>query len=584
VSARVKPIASRITASTGTPVDLAVLNINCARPNGDVSIAVDPGSPLILLDNGLGPDQVSGDGVYSGQWIPPASGTYALTFPGGDVVTVDVLASYTYTTTTFNWRTITGTNLNLSDDSSAQIASPFPIRFAGGSFSSLFVSSNGSITFGGPFTAYDNSRLPTTAVNTLVAPFWDDFYPLPGTAQNVFWAVTGTAPNRELVVEWRDVRPYDCLGDGSATVKFQVVFFEGSSRILVNYGDVTFGGACAFADRGGTATVGVQVAPDPDRATEFSFNSATLSAGLALLWTTEATPPPALSVSPASQDFGSVTVGSSADRTFTVQNTGGQTLIGSAATLAPGFSILSGGPFNLAAGASQAVVVRFSPTAASPASGSVDFTSNAGTVPRAVTGTGTASGPALGVSPASQDFGTVPVGSSAYRTFTVQNTGGQTLTGSASTQAPGFSIVSGGSFSLAAGASQAVVVRFSPTAAGPVSGSVDFASNAGTVSRPVTGTASAVALTLQAPNGGETWTIGSNQTIRWSSSGVSGKIRIQLSRDGGVTWKTIFSGVGNSGSKSWKVTGPATSNARSRISSVRTPALVDMSDASFTIQ
>jgi len=52
---------------------------------------VDPGGEVeTLLDGGLGSDQAEGDGIYSGQWTPSAAGTHTLTFPGGDIVTVNV--------------------------------------------------------------------------------------------------------------------------------------------------------------------------------------------------------------------------------------------------------------------------------------------------------------------------------------------------------------------------------------------------------------------------------------------------------------------------------------------------------------
>jgi len=94
--------------------------------------------------------------------------------------------------------------------------------------------------------------------------------------------------------------------------------------------------------------------------------------------------------------------------------------------------------------------------------------------------------PVISVTPGSQDFGTVNVGSFADRAFTVQNTGGGTLDGNASTSVP-FSIVAGGSYSLGAGASQTVTVRFSPTSAGAFMGNVTF-TGAGEVTGTVTGT------------------------------------------------------------------------------------------------
>src|SRR6058998_2039341 len=157
ILSRLRPIGNVITTSVGTPIDLAVLHINCAAPNGSVTVTVDPGGTIVTLqDDGLQTDQAAGDGVYSGRWTPAAQGTYTLTFPGGDVVTVAILTPYNVSSTAFNYRTISGTNLNFSDDSSAAITPPFPIRFGGGSFSSLYVGSNGNVNFSGPFTAFSN--------------------------------------------------------------------------------------------------------------------------------------------------------------------------------------------------------------------------------------------------------------------------------------------------------------------------------------------------------------------------------------------------------------------------------------------
>jgi hypothetical protein len=72
-------------------VNLGYLNINCASPNGSVSVSVSPGGQTVtLLDDGLGSDQAAGDGIYSGQWTPSATGKYTLTFPGNDKITVNV--------------------------------------------------------------------------------------------------------------------------------------------------------------------------------------------------------------------------------------------------------------------------------------------------------------------------------------------------------------------------------------------------------------------------------------------------------------------------------------------------------------
>ena len=98
--------------------------------------------------------------------------------------------------------------------------------------------------------------------------------------------------------------------------------------------------------------------------------------------------PPAISVTPSSQAFGSLTVGSTADLTFTVQNSGFGTLTGSASVSSP-FSIVSSGSYSLGAGSTQVVTVRFSPVSAGLFDQNVSFTGGSNAT-RAVSGTGVA--------------------------------------------------------------------------------------------------------------------------------------------------------------------------------------------------
>jgi hypothetical protein len=118
-------------------------------------------------------------------------------------VNVEVLTNYypwPVAASDYNYRTISGTNLDLGDDSVATITSPFPIPFGGGSFSNLYVSSNGTLSFTDVFPAFVDIGLPMSSyqpyqnITTLVAPFWQDLYPVPGSDNNVFWELTGTAP------------------------------------------------------------------------------------------------------------------------------------------------------------------------------------------------------------------------------------------------------------------------------------------------------------------------------------------------------------------------------------------------------
>jgi Fibronectin type III domain len=230
---------------------------------------------------------------------------------------------------------------------------------------------------------------------------------------------------------------------------------------------------------------GLAIVPDTSTSSAVSFYSKENAQGNPVRLSIRYSLPPTIEVTPTSTDFGTVAVGLTTDRSFTVRNAGGGTLSGSATANAP-FSVVSGGTYNLAAGASQAVGIRFTPAAAQTYNGTATF-SGAGGASSSVTGIGTtAPSPVLSISPASRDFGSVAVGSSADLSFTVQNTGGGTLSGSASVSAP-FSPVSGSPYSLTAGQSVNVFVRFAPTSAQSSTATVSF-SGAGGATASVSGT------------------------------------------------------------------------------------------------
>jgi hypothetical protein len=208
-------------------------------------------------------------------------GTYSITFPSGDAIAAQVLGAYQVSQTVSSYRAISGVNLNLDDDAVALVTAPFPIPFGGGRFSGVFVSANGNASFTSGLTTSANVALPSLQIPSLVAPWWDDLFPVAGTAQNVFWDVLGSAPNRELVVEWRDVPVSGCQSSATATIKFQIVFFESSDNVLFNYADTSVGGACArpTCARHGRRQTSTQ------SAVQFSFNTQSLSNGLPSLST-----------------------------------------------------------------------------------------------------------------------------------------------------------------------------------------------------------------------------------------------------------------------------------------------------------
>jgi hypothetical protein len=262
--------------------------------------------------------------------------------------------------------------------------------------------------------------------------------------------------------------------------------------------------------------------------------------------------PSGISVTPGNLNFGSIQVNTTADLPFTVQNSGGGTLSGTATVAAP-FSIVSGGSYTLTAGQSQTVTLRYSPTSVGTHNGTVNFTGGGGTN-RSVTGTAYAA-PGISMTPDSLNFGSIQVNTTADLNFILANAGGGTLSGTANVSAP-FSIVSGGTYSLTAGQSQTVTVRYSPTSIGTHNGTVTFTGGPG-ASGPVIGNAYSQAgmvittnpsgLTIDvdgksytAPQN-YTWVAGSSHTVSTTSPQGSGGTRYVFANwsDGGAISHTI---------------------------------------------
>jgi hypothetical protein len=335
---RLQPTLDTIPGTIGQPVTIAALNINCAQPAGTVQVTVTPGNQILtLLDNGTEADQAAGDGIYTGQFTPPDLGNYSLALPNGDTVQVTVLSNYTAAETSYSYQTITGTSLNVGDDDVATITSPFPVQFGGGSFTNLYVSSNGTISFTNAFDDYTNWYLPLNylaeintqngpppllelPVTTLVAPLWQDLYPIKGTNQNVFWQTVGTAPNRQLVVEWRNVGTYECRTNSSANVTFEVVFSEGNSNFSFNYANAAFGGACSDQDYGAAASVGMQITQNVG--SQWSLDQQSVGSGMSLLWSVAPSSRPQNPVPTISSISPSSIAAGSGNTTATITGTG----------------------------------------------------------------------------------------------------------------------------------------------------------------------------------------------------------------------------------------------------------------------
>jgi len=183
-------------------------------------------------------------------------------------------------------------------------------------------------------------------------------------------------------------------------------------------------------------------------------------------------PPPLVTLSPQSIDFGDVESGTtSAALQVTAGNSGG---------VAEGVSSLTvTGPFALAGnacGTSLApnsdcgLTVQFNPASAGPATGKLTMVDDAGTQTVQLSGTGTAP-PTDTLAPGSVSFGTTIVGvTSPAQPVTLTNSGGNPLTSIAVSTSGPFQQSNNCTTQLTGPASCTISVVFLPTAAGPATG------------------------------------------------------------------------------------------------------------------
>jgi hypothetical protein len=91
-------------------------------------------------------------------------------------------------------------------------------------------------------------------------------------------------------------------------------------------------------------------------------------------------------------------------------------------------------------------------------------------------------------------------------------------------------------------------------------------------------------ITVTSPSQNDLWGIGSIYTVRWASYGVTGNVDILLSRDGGANWSTVIAtDAANTGSCTWKVTGPAITQAKVKVVSTSDRNISNYSAGTFTI-
>jgi hypothetical protein len=317
---------------------------------------------------------LSGTAVASGQLAPtPSSLNFGNVLVGSSQTLSETLTNSGGSSVTISQATVTGTAYSMS-------GMTLPATLAAGqsaSFNLTFTPSAGA-SASGNLSITSNASNPTVAV------------PLSGTGVTP-GSLTATASSLN----------FGSVQVGSSQSQWETLINIGGSSVTIS--QVTEDGT-GFSISG----LNLPTTLTPNQSLTFSTTFAPQTAGSAtgtITVTADASNPTLkipqtgtgtaqgqLAISPASANFGNVTVGTSASQVGTLSATGAGVTVSSASVSSPEFS-LSGVafPLTIAAGQSVPITVAFAPQASGTASSSLSFTSNASNSPtESLTGNGVA--------------------------------------------------------------------------------------------------------------------------------------------------------------------------------------------------
>ncbi len=140
--------------------------------------------------------------------------------------------------------------LSGADDAAVAVApgNGFEFNFYGVPYQSLFVNSNGLLTFGSGTPEFVNTDLTSSPSQPTIAAYWDDLHA--PTSAGVYWQLIGAGDRQSLVIQW-ETRFWSDTG----SISFQAILNEYDQSVRLNYRDLIGGAA---PGEGGSATVGMK--------------------------------------------------------------------------------------------------------------------------------------------------------------------------------------------------------------------------------------------------------------------------------------------------------------------------------------
>lgn len=209
-------------------------------------------------------------------------GDYTATIINGIVTDVSkgpVMAQgliYKHSTIAYDYETAVNqiTFANGSDEDRTAIELGFSFPFVDDTYSTIYVQTNGIISFDDFDAGYEASKIKY-AHDHIIAPLWDDLDTANVETSGVFYTIGVEEGKNYIVIEYRDVVFYG----GTDSISFEAKLYD-DGTIKFSYKDIN-GGMPGY-DYGEYASIGVRV--DGTNYNSYSFQTASLTDNLTVLY------------------------------------------------------------------------------------------------------------------------------------------------------------------------------------------------------------------------------------------------------------------------------------------------------------
>ncbi|MGC2418422.1 MAG: choice-of-anchor D domain-containing protein [Candidatus Acidiferrales bacterium] len=512
---------SAVTLAPGSTMNFSAT----FTPTSTASVS---GSISIVSDAASSPTTVAltGTGTAPGMSVTPSSVSFG-NVPDGTTGTQVVTLRNTGTgSLVVSSESVTGTGFSVTG------------------FAAQTLAANASMTFNAVFSpTSDGSASGSISVATN----------LPSSPTTIPLSATGTQPGISITPSSVS---FGNVADGATGTQPITLKNTGTANLVVSSESVTGTGfsVTGFVAQtltpNGSMTFNAVFSPTTPGAVSGSISVSTnLSGSPTAIALTGTGTQPAMSVTPSSVSFGTVTDGTGSTQAITLKNTGNANLVVSSESVTgAGFSVVNFTAQTLAPGSSMSFNAVFAPTSPGAVSGSISVSANLPGSPTAIPLTGTGANPAMSITPSSVTFGSVVDGTNNSQTITVKNTGTVNLVvSSQSVTGAGFSVTGFSAQTVTPNNTMSFNAVFAPTTPGSVTGSISLGTNVpgSPTAIGLGGTGTAATFSLGASP--TTLTFGSVNVGSNSSLGVTlknnGNSNITISGISGATGGFSTSGV-----------------------------------------